>query len=126
MFLYYFATITKDNTITVIDTFTNNVIATIPVGKYPWGVAISPDGTKLYATNFMSNTVSVINRTSNTVTATIPVGEYPNGVAVTPDGSKAYVINTDGTFSIIDTATNKIKANVEVGNKTFVFGKFIG
>src|SRR5216117_3487446 len=33
------------NTVSVIDTATNTVVATIPVGAFPFGVAITPDGT---------------------------------------------------------------------------------
>ena len=39
-----------DNTVSVIDTATHTVLATIPVGAVPVGVAITPDGTRAYAT----------------------------------------------------------------------------
>ena len=39
------------NTVSVIDTATNTVVATIPVGFRPFGVAITPDGTRAYVTN---------------------------------------------------------------------------
>jgi YVTN family beta-propeller protein len=57
----------------------------------PFGVAVTPDGSKVYVTNLLSNTVSVIATATNTVSATIAVGDHPEGVAVTPDGSKVYV-----------------------------------
>ncbi len=62
------------NTVSVIDTATNTVTATIPVGIDPYGVAVTPDGSKVYVANVGSNTVSVIDTATNTVTATIPVG----------------------------------------------------
>ena len=40
--------INLDNTVSVIDTATNTVTATVPVGSYPIGVAVTPDGTKVY------------------------------------------------------------------------------
>src|SRR5437870_2398375 len=55
-----------DNTVSVIDTATNTVIATIPVGLNPFGVAITPDGTRAYVVNHGADfegshgTVSVI------------------------------------------------------------------
>ena len=55
----------------MISTATNTVTATIPVGDGPYGVAVSPDGTLAYVTNYYDNTVSVISTASNTVTATI-------------------------------------------------------
>ena len=64
------------------------------VGSYPWGVAVSPDGTKVYVANEYGNTVSVIDTATNTVTATVNVGSGPFGVAVNPDGTKVYVANS--------------------------------
>src|SRR5690349_8003716 len=48
------------NTVTVIDTATNSLIATIPVGIAPEGIALTPDGTRAYVSNRVGNTVSVI------------------------------------------------------------------
>ena len=97
-------------TVSVIDTATNTVAATISLGtnQNPFGVAITPDGTRAYVTiNFPNNFVSVIDTATNTVVATIPVGAGPIGVAITPDGTRAYVTN-DGsdTVSVIDTTTS--------------------
>ena len=53
--------------VSVIDTATDTVSATIPVGLGPFGVAVSPDGSKVYITNQNSNTVSVIDTATNIV-----------------------------------------------------------
>src|SRR5205807_1723005 len=76
-------------TLLIIDTATNTMVVTIPVGQFPDGVAITPDGTRAYvATDLV--TVSVIDTATNTVVATIPIGvEEPFGVAITPDGTRA-------------------------------------
>jgi YVTN family beta-propeller protein len=64
--------------VSVIDTATNTAIATILVGNGPAGVAVTPDGSKVYVANSeLSNSVSVIDTKTNTVTATIPVGSFP-------------------------------------------------
>jgi YVTN family beta-propeller protein len=65
------------NTVSVIATGSNMVIDTIPVGGDPYGVAVSPDGSKVYVTNAGSDTVSVIATASNTVIDTISVGSGP-------------------------------------------------
>ncbi|MEX0999592.1 MAG: hypothetical protein WD000_06500 [Thermodesulfobacteriota bacterium] len=58
----------SSNKVSVIDTATNMVVGSpIPGGNSPFGVAITPDGTRAYVTNFNSNNVSVIN------TATKPI-----------------------------------------------------
>ena len=51
-------------------------------GDGPPSVAVSPDGTRAYVTNFFSHNVSVIDTATNTVVYTIGVGSEPNGVAV--------------------------------------------
>ena len=54
----------------MIDTVTNAVSATIPIGDPPLGgVAVTPDGSKVYVTSIVANTVSVIDAATNTVTA---------------------------------------------------------
>src|SRR5260370_10043794 len=98
----------NSNTVSVIDTMTNTVIATIPVGLNPFGVVVSFDGSKVYFTHVGG--VSVIDTVTNTVVATIPVGLSSSccgGVAVTPDRSKVYIVNSiANTVAVIDTATN--------------------
>jgi len=110
----------------VIDSATNTVSATIPVGRNPIGVAVSPDGSKVYVTD-RPNTVSVIDTATNTVSATIPVGNGPIGVAVKPNGSKVYVANLNSnTVSVIDTATSTVMGSpIPVGNGPAAFGVFI-
>jgi YVTN family beta-propeller protein len=107
------------NTVSVIDTSTNTVGTTIPVGTYPDGVAIAPDGNHVYVTHDFPGMVSVIDTGSNTVAATIalPGGAgYPLGVAVTPDGKRAYVAN-NGAISVINTGSNTVVATVAVGSQ---------
>jgi YVTN family beta-propeller protein len=58
------------NTISVIETATNTVVATVSVGANPFGVAVTPDGTRVYVAHRSSNNVSVIDTASNTVVAT--------------------------------------------------------
>src|SRR6266852_6207752 len=70
------AYITNQNssTVSVIDTATDTVSATIPVGLPPpfCGlvcarlVAVSPDGSKVYVTNLSAGTLSGIDRATNT------------------------------------------------------------
>jgi YVTN family beta-propeller protein len=89
---------------------------TIPVGQYPWDVALTPDGRHAYITNTGSDSVSVIDTASNTITATIPVDQGPEGVALAPDGRRAYITNTGSdSVSVIDTASNTITATISAG-----------
>src|SRR6266436_6956101 len=103
--------------VSVIDTATYSVVATIPVGQYPAGVAITTNGAFAYVANFNSNSVSVIDTATNTVTATVPVGTGPWGIAITPNGAFAYVANyTGASVSVISTTTNAVVASLVMGS----------
>ena len=107
--------------VSVLDTTSNRVTATIPVGNGPLGVAITPDGATVLITNTTDGTVSVINGATNTVTATVPVGHQPNAVVVKADGSRAYVVNGgDSTVSVVDLSRDVVTATIplisRVGN----------
>src|SRR5260370_24873667 len=97
----------QPSSVSVIDTATYSVVATIPVGQYPAGVAITPNGAFAYVANFNSNSVSVIDTATNTVTATVTVCTSPSCLAITPNGAFAYVTNYySNAMSVIKTATN--------------------
>ena len=67
----------RDGTVSVIDTGSNTVTATIPVGEGPWYPVVLPDGSAVYVPNHGDGTVSVIDTATNTVTATIRVSSGP-------------------------------------------------
>lgn len=105
--------------VSVFDSSSHMITATVPVGANPSAVAVSPDLKKVYISNNNDSTISVINTSTNTVTTTInEVGlSYPNGITITPDGKRIYVTNSgSSTISVIDTATNNITATVNIGN----------
>jgi YVTN family beta-propeller protein len=111
-------TLLDSDTVSVIATATNTVVAKVGVGVQPVGVAITPDGGFAYVVNAVSSTVSVIETATNTVVATVGVGNLPElliDVAITPDGGFAYVTNaTANAVSVIATATNTVVATVGV------------
>ena len=111
-------------TVSVINTATNVVIATITVGVGPWGVAVSPNGSRVYVANSFSRTVSVINTSTNTVVATIPVGGAPSAITASPDGSRVYVTNStsnSNSIAVINTATNTVLATVNLGTTPQIY-----
>ena len=127
----YVGNFTAQN-VSVIQTSNNTLLTTVtlPGGGAPFGVAVTPDGARVYVTN-QSGTVSVIQTSDNTVVATVtlPGGSQPVGVAVTPNGAKVYVANYNaGTVSVIQTSDNTVLATVTLppGSDPIAFGKFIG
>ncbi len=66
------------NNVSAIDTSTNTVVATVPIGGSPRGVAVNSSGTSVYIaaiTNSGSGIVSVIDTATNTVVATVMLGD---------------------------------------------------
>jgi len=112
--------------VSVVDAATHSLIATIPVGRGPFGIALTPDGSKAYVADYDDNAISVIATSTNTVIATISVGVQPQGIAFTPDGSRAYVTNLgSNNVSVIDTASNTVSGSISVGNRPYSYGFLI-
>jgi YVTN family beta-propeller protein len=111
----YVANIGSDD-VTVIDVPSNAPLVSIPVGDDPDGVAVTPDGSAAWVTDFLSNAVSIIDTSTQSVSATIPVGAGPVGIALSPDGAAAYVANKgSSTVSVMRTQPPEVVANVAVG-----------
>ncbi len=106
----------------------------------PWGVAITPDKSKLFVTTAGSESVTVVSlpklltyirnsiharrpyfvndlsASANYVTARIPVGKNPRGVLLSPDAKRLYVANRlDDTISVIDTSSEKVISTIDLG-----------
>jgi DNA-binding beta-propeller fold protein YncE len=77
---------------------------TAAVGPYPWGLAITPDGSTAYVASTDSGTVTPVNvgSTSSQTALCLPYGNCsspdpatePEGLAIAPDGSSAWVVNS--------------------------------
>jgi len=105
---------TDANAVAVIDTDPasmtfNTVLKTVSVGIRPHGIAVIPDGSRVYVTN-QGNTsldidsISAIDTSTDTVIATIPLGanSAPNGIAITPDGTRVYFLRFEEVISVLD------------------------
>ena len=96
----------------------NEVIATPALSSSPQYVAVTPDGSYVYASLTGSKTVAVIRTSDNTVSyITAGLGTNPTGLAVTPDGAHVYVANENNdNVSVIQTSDNTVIATVTVGD----------
>jgi YVTN family beta-propeller protein/YD repeat-containing protein len=92
---------TGSNSVSVISTATDAVIATVSLGGDPLGITVLPNGTAVYVSISSGSTgsVSVISTSSNSVTATItlptqgaPSGPIPSVIAAAPNSSTVYVL----------------------------------
>lgn len=103
--------------ITEINSANNVVFATAPWGHGSnGGIAITPDGSRMYVDNAEDASVSVFDTATNVPLVEIPVGMNPIGLAITPDGSRAYVSSAGSdTVSVIAIATNSVIKTIPVG-----------
>ncbi len=87
------AYVSNNFNITVIDTSSFNITATITVLAKGLGPATDPDGTFLYYTNKSAGFLFVVDTEVNTIVATITVEDVPNPneAKMTPDGAYIYV-----------------------------------
>lgn len=109
-----------ENSVTVISTASNSVVATMAGVisgtanfRGPIGVEVSPDDTRLYV---LSNggAVEIFDRVNRTRVKTVPLNVVQTrGLAVTPDGTRLYV-STYGSQSVkvVDLASSTVIATV--------------
>jgi YVTN family beta-propeller protein len=102
----------------------------------PFGIAITPDKSKVFVTCAGSDVVTVIDvrrlltfvqgrhipfandlsASANYVEARIPVGQNPRGAQLSSDGRRLYVANRmDDTIGVVDTKTDAVVATIELG-----------
>src|SRR5439155_2477337 len=109
-----------DNTLSVIDGSNYKVVATVPVGTSPAGVAVSPDGRYAYIAEGGDDAVSVFDIGTRTIATTValPAGSSPRGVALSPGGEFLYVADGGSNrVSVVDTRTTRVVASVPVGTQ---------
>lgn len=109
--------------VTVVDTRTRSVTATIPVGKQPWALHADPSAPVLYV--MAGDDFSVIDTVRRAVTSSVRIdSEFPEvsrGFAVI-DGRLYVPIPragendwVDGTVTVVDVATGRVLTDLAVG-----------
>ena len=94
------------DSISILDTLRNRLVATLRLepapgvgglrGVLPFGLALSPDESRLFIACAGINAVAVFDTRSNTVLGYIPTGWFPARVALSKDGLTLYVANAKG------------------------------
>ena len=109
---------TVEDSVTRIDPATNAVVATIPVGEFPTGIALTPGA--VWVANHHGRSLSRIDPTTNAVVATIPVGDATTPPERGPQelaaagGSVWFKVleSSGGMVERLDPATNSVVAKI--------------
>ncbi|GEM_PF-5330303 len=102
-----YVTNNQSDTVSVIDSSTSKITATVQIGKEPYGIDLNSKTNKIYTVHI--DTLSVINGGSNTVEKTINIGGDGAGVAVNPDTNLIYTASDPtNILSVIDGNTDTL------------------
>lgn len=108
------------------DIHTDTLVGTATVAGAPALLSLTPDGSKLYVSQFMTsstNRVAVINTETMMVSGTISVWTMPHGMRMNNAGTRLYVANMmSDNISVIDVATDTVVATVPVAFDAQPFG----
>ncbi|GAA0381342.1 hypothetical protein GCM10010319_69750 [Streptomyces blastmyceticus] len=106
--------VTCTDGLSVLDTEDGGTRRTLAGLGRAGGVAVHPDGRRVYVADTRQNTLSVIDGRTLRVGERVRVGRNPWQVAVSPDGTRVYVTcANDDTVTVLD-ATGKRIATVRV------------
>ncbi|WPV01114.1 gliding motility-associated C-terminal domain-containing protein [Mucilaginibacter sp. cycad4] len=95
------------NTVLAVNTITNEIVSTIPVGANPGFVEVSPDGKKVYIANVSGTSLSIINTQTNQA-RDISIFDNPTALIFSKDGTRAYVAGETGECTVIDVANDAV------------------
>ena len=87
-------------------------------GRYlsPLGLALSPDGSQLFATEHTADQLAIVNVRRGEVTKEVRVPAAPAGVVVSPDGALSYVTCAEaGVVAVVDNQDGKVRDEIKVG-----------
>jgi YVTN family beta-propeller protein len=132
-----FVTNERSGDLTVVDLATNAVVATIPLGKRPRGIRVSPDARTLYVAlsgspiappgvdektlpppDRSADGIGVVDVRERKLVRTIHAGTDPEQLAVSRDGARLFIANEDAALaSVVDVAAGRVVATVPVGGE---------
>lgn len=103
--------------LSVINAATSKEVARVPLGgKYPRGIAVSPDSRTAYIALMGSDRVVRVDLARRTVRSFAQTGDGPRHIVESPDGRYLFVTNNgDGTVSKVDRGSGKVLKWVRTG-----------
>jgi YVTN family beta-propeller protein len=123
--------------VTVIDTTTDAVVGTWPVGKRPRGIRVGPDGSTAYVAlsgtprsppgtdestlpppDRTADGIGVVDIATGALRRVLRSGQDPESFDLSPDGALVYVSNEETSeMSVVDVASGEVVHRVPVGEE---------
>ncbi|AOM82158.1 YncE family protein [Salisediminibacterium beveridgei] len=101
-----------EDTLSVVDLDTKQVIKTVPTSHNPHELVITPDGKKTYIACSLGNTIDIFDNQTLEITGHITHEQFdfPHGLDVTRDGRKLYLASTfSALLYIIDVESDTVE-----------------
>ena len=106
----------KDNSISVIDSKSLEVVKTLEVGKRPRGITFSKDFEYLYICASDDDAVQIMEVSSGKLISNLPSGEDPEQFALHPNNKTLYIANEDdAVVTVVDIPSKSVVTQIEVG-----------
>jgi YVTN family beta-propeller protein len=111
-----YVTTELDQTITVIDPKTRQIVGTIPTGQQESHMlVVSHSGRRGYTANVGPGTVSVLDLETRKTLAVIPISGNTQRISITPDDKTVFTADqTKPRLAVIDTALNKVTGWIDL------------
>ena len=110
---------TESSEISVIDVDSLEVKKTIDLNGSSLGVAVSPDGSRLFVSDWFNNCLLVIQLNSHKRRC-VEVGKAPAGISVSEKNDEIYVVSRDSnSVFVVSLSEEKVIGKIMVGDHPF-------
>jgi YVTN family beta-propeller protein len=113
-----YATNYDDNSMSEIDTSTNEVGAAYLVGTHPVRGVIASDDSTLYVSDFDADSLGIFSIDDGQLVGTSRAGDGPDALAFSKSGNFLFAVNArSGDVAVIRTSTHSLLTMLPTGNK---------
>jgi YVTN family beta-propeller protein len=107
----------EDGNLHLIDTATNTLKKSFPVGNFPIRVKVTPDGKRVLVSNAAGGDVAILDAETQQEIKRIAIGDQPVGILITPDGKWAFVAASEsGKVIRLDLTKLALAGQFQPGN----------
>ena len=103
------------DSLAVVDLASGRVVQRIPTGRYPYAVAVTPDGT-VFVSNWGANTLSVFSVASDgrlSPAAPLAAGRHPSALLLNAAGTRLFVASgSTDRVTVVDTRARRVIAEL--------------